>query len=81
MAQKMQNLQQDSPWLTRPTRPDGTGRTEREHVPVASLEPRPERLGKMRERLVQILARRAVEILAENSDEQQKGHLRPLQQP
>jgi len=39
MAENQQNLQPDSPWLPRPARPDGTGRTESGRMPDAPLQP------------------------------------------
>jgi len=53
----------DSPWLPRPRRPHGAGRTEREHVLDASFRPSAEQLAKARKWLVRALACRAVEIL------------------
>jgi len=53
----------ESPWLPRPARPHGIGRTARDDVLDESFRPSAEQLGKARRWLVRTLARRAVEIL------------------
>ena len=86
MTEKKYKNLEESPWIPRPTRPDGAGRREQEHArgdapcPYAELS-LPVR-GEMAARrwLVRQIARRAVEILAKGNNEKQEGHLREVQQ-
>ena len=77
----------ESPWIPRPARPDGVGRTEQEHAIGDAPRPDAELSLPVRDELaarrwlVRQIARRAVEILAEGNDEKQEGHLREVQQP
>ena len=70
------------PWLARPSWPDGAGRAEPEHAigdapgPDAELSLPVRNELAARRWLVQQIARRTVEILAEGNDEEQKGHIR-----
>jgi hypothetical protein len=86
MAENEQNLQQEPPWPS-PARPDGAGRAEQEYAIGNAPRPGAEPLLPVRNelaarrRLVQLIARRAVQILAESNDEKQEGNLRDVQQP
>ena len=85
MTEKKYKNLEESPWIPRPTRPDGTGRLEQEHA--SGDAPRPDAELSMpvrnelaaRQWLVRQIARRAVEILAKGNNEEHEGHLRKVQ--
>jgi hypothetical protein len=81
LAEKHGNCESDSPWLPRPNRPDGARRPGAEQRsgdehPKVPLPVRNELAE--RQWLVRLIARRAVEILAEGSDEKQDGNIREV---
>lgn len=85
MAEKKHQNFEKTPWIPRPTWPDGAGRLEQEHT--SGDAPRPDAELSMpvrnelaaRQWLVRQIARRAVEILAKGNNEKHESHLRKVQ--
>ena len=66
MAEKKHQNIEETPWIPRPTCPDGQGRTRRKTLPRNALRPCGERCGTLAEDVIHHLARLVAE--AHDSD-------------